>query len=145
MINDHIRQQIEILRQHDRWRAEGHFISDMERRAIREFQELRRMEAHFQIFNRVHEIHPRGYINSELQRIRHWYRLYLDSLDTVKVGSFIETAIKKLLTKIKKGLNRYYHLILILREQKRLQQKIKSIHLPIKIIPDSLRPIDFAA
>jgi hypothetical protein len=94
----------------------------------------------FTPYNRFHEPAYLHY-NNELHRIRQLYAQYVDSLDSVKLKKSVTSAIEKLLHHLKPGLNHYYHLIQILREQKRLQHKIKSLLAPIKIIPDSLRPI----
>jgi hypothetical protein len=150
MINDIHRQTIEIQRQHDLiWnndivRAQRMLFNDLERREHHAIEHFRQIGASFHSFNRSHEL---GHLqfNNELHRLRYFYGKYVESLDNVRLKKSLISAIEELLSTLKRGLSHYYHLIQILREQKRLQHKIKSLHRPIEIIPESLRPIKLAA
>lgn len=117
-------------------------LSDPTSRAA--IEAIRQFDAHRAYFNRFHELAHLNFDN-ELRRVKELYSLYLLSLDNVKIKNLIASAIEKLLGSHKKRFNQYLHLIQILREQNRRKFKIKSLHLPIKIIPDSLRPIKSVA
>jgi hypothetical protein len=83
--------------------------------------------------------------SGKLQRIRDLYAAYVNSRETVKLKKLLLGAVEKLLLRLIRRFNRNYRLSLLLRKQKRLRHKIKSLFPPIKIIPDSLRPIDSIA
>jgi hypothetical protein len=116
-------------------------LNDLEHHAIDEF---RRIDTQYAYFRRLESPSYLPFRN-ELERIRHFYKLYVESIDTVSIEKYAVSAVTKLLSRLTRLFSSVYYLNLILREQKRLQQKIKSLNLPIKIIPDSLRPIEFTA
>lgn len=78
---------------------------------------------------------------NELHRLRYFYGIYVDSLDNVRLNKSVKLAIGKLLKTLKRSCGSFEFTIQIFRELKRSRQKIKLLYLPIKIIPDSLRPI----
>ncbi len=137
MYNDS--QNRDNFSQQEMFRADMLSISANELRLI---EEGRRINAEIQWLRKVFPYRFRN----ELERLRFIYKHYIESIDTFRIKKFAVSATKKLLLTLKRKVNRYnYHLILILKEQKRLQQKIKSLFLPVKIIPDSLRPINIHA
>lgn len=142
MFNNDI-HSLTMIHQNNNLLGRDFLMSDYERRAFEHFRETDRIRD----LHMAWGVYPPRYeasFRNELERARHFYRLYLDSIDNAPLDDALSSAIKKLLKSLKRGLYRYYHLIQILKEQKRLQQRIKSLFLPVKIIPESLRPINIA-
>ena len=116
-------------------------LSAYEQRAIAELQRTNRLlYSHYPSHGLAHQR-----ITREYERIRELRRLLEKSRKASEVKKAVVAAIDTFLEKLRKKVSYLYHLIQILREQKRLQQKIKSLYKPIKIIPESLRPIELAA